>query len=629
MQGEDLYGGYNQFWQVAVGSAGPPDMSDVEIPVESPRVRRFGSIGHAPTFSRKERSDREAQARLEREALSEMVSEVVVAMTAQSPPYFQLSQEEMQRHLQKTAAHAEHTKAIEHPVGYSCNIAQRSLKDATCSSGPAFMYACRSWRGRVVSKDELQNCDPLLSAGAKLNPFGSGYLVGTPGTMGWPYRPDEYPWGEGWDIDDDLETLEAVVNLARNWNLRAMNILRDHATFKQRIDGQLFQFRASGPEEIRSKLIDELDHRGAAFPDQVEDLRSYLLKRYEESMKAKRVALQITSKCQRAIDLRKNETEDGSSLLLSVVTTVDFLKPIIDDMNPTDASRLLMVFQCARVEDAQMYTELRKRLPRLHIYTVRDMLPHARRANGLGVIYRDKQIQIPLALVTSRMRSRIRYDNPHINPVGVAEMIEEQHYMTARDPAMRTREDEIILLDGDRTHRDAVTRRIKNNGWNEVKYDLDPDNQLTLVPHATYFRDAPTVNVRLVHAESFEPVVPNDPHGGLEPERWLRAAGGVMRYESKTANSGYRSNRDPWFVPLNLQDKRNGGIMGRYYARCLTSEHEGRRFCIQITMTGPSKRDPRNMLTLKTETAPMVFLSNKRATENAPKKLSKRAKEGA
>ena len=639
MQGEDLYQPNGDFWQLELPSA--DQLTSDPDPVDSvvPRMRRFGSTGGAPVFSKLERQQRDAQARLEREALDQMISEIVIMMTSArwgSGPrdvhtgYFHLQPGDMQRNLAKCAATEEHSNEIERPVAYSCNIAQRSSKDETVRAGVAFEYACRCWRGRVVAEEGLQA--HLLSAlGAKYvrNPYGSGYLVGNPtgdpGGARWPYCSTDYPWGEGWDLDEEINSMMTAIEMAQFYRRKIVESLKVHETFKKMHDGSCKAFCAHSPDEVSSKMNDEINGVGQHFPDQSEDLRTWILRRYDQSMKAKRIATKIQEMCGDAIQNRRAELEDGSSLLLSVVTTVDILKPIIDDMKPTEASRLYTVLRCARVQDDDMFKLLSTRMPRLHIYTIYEMLPHARRPNGVGILYRDRQIKVPIGMVTSRMRSRIRYENPHINPVGVAEMIEEEHYGTDRDPAYKWNEGRVILLDGDRTDRNNFTpRRVKNYGWNQVDYDLDPDHQLKLECHDKYFTEPPVVTCELVHADTRLGVAPNDPYGGLEPERWLKTIQGKMRYEPSPEGSAYTTsnpNRNPWVRPPEEDTRAHlrcpeGGILGRYNITCLTSEHEGAHFRIKVTMQGKSCRSMgAETLILTAETAPMVLVSNKRASE--------------
>lgn len=637
MQGEDLYPPGGDFWQLALPDADQvpigPDPADAVVP----HMRRFGSTGGAPVYSKLERQQRDVQARLEREALDQIISEVVVHMasvewgtrTDMRKGYFHLSPGDMQRNLARCAAYSAHSKQVEKPIGFSCNISQRSTKDQTVSSGPAFEYACRTWRGKIVSdKDLPQYLFEHIGTEYAPNPYGSGYLVGNPAAKpqgpAWPYRPQDYPWGEGWEMEEEVGNMEGAVNQAQFYRRKVFDTLQRHETFKKMHDGNWNEFRAESPDEVQRKLTDEINGVGNMFHDQAEDLRGWVMRRYENSMKAKRIAGAIQDMCTNAVEARKSEVVDGSSLLLSVITTVDLLKPVIDDMKPTEASRLYTVLKGARVQDDDMFKLLLTRLPRLHIYTIPDMLPHSRRANGVGILYRDKQVKVPIGLVTSRMRSRIRYENPHINPVGVAEMIEEQHYGTERDPAYRKDEGKVILLDGDRTDRTNFTsRRVKNNGWNAVNHDLDDEHQLSLVYYGQYFREPPVVTCELVHAETRESVAPYDKWGGLEPERWLKTINGKMRYEptpgppSRHIGSS-NPNRNPWVRPHGAGDEFDcpeGGILGRYNITCLTSEHEGAHFRIKVTMTGLGKAAGAETVTLTAETAPMVFVSNKRASE--------------
>lgn len=399
--------------------------------------------------------------------------------------------------------------------------------------------------------------------------------------------------------------------------------------------------------------------------------RRLLLERMRAMAKARGIAVRLKALSAEALTHRSVEVKhDGQhqpneSLLLTSLTTVDVLQHVFEDFGPNDAANFMLTYSgYFRAEvDPLVVEALRKRFPRLHIFSVNDpkhaseRFPHHVSVDGGGVIHKESLLHIPIGFITHRLRARVRAEG---RARELAEMqAREGEYVEALPPLAPgdvgdhtkdhgyDRNEEVLLqYEGHMSHPSAPAKRVRNNGWRLKSYALDPDYQLALADPLRYFAEPPELRVRLVHADSRLPVLASHPHGGLEPNTDLRAAKAKMTLCAPTTLAPLQSHRygdarERWQMPYQYdlgpgQYARHsdqfvpiprGGcraVVARFWPSCLSKQHEGHKFRIVVECEGKRRTNPSSVLTIRAETAPYTFQYDKKggtrrkATSPAP-----------
>jgi hypothetical protein len=388
-------------------------------------------------------------------------------------------------------------------------------------------------------------------------------------------------------------------------------------------------------------------------------MRRLLLERVRAMAEARAIAARLKTLAaealaQRSQELRRDgQAQPSESLLLATLTTVDVLQNVFEDFGPGDAANFMLAYAGATkgTADPLVVEALRKRFPRLHIYSVTDpkhasiRFPHHTNVDGSGVIYKETLLHIPIGFITSRLRARVRAEGraaklavlqaregefvealPPLAPEHVGDHTKDHGY--------RRNEEVLLQFEGHMSHPSAPIKRVRNNGWRISTCALDPDHQYEMADALHYFARPPEVSVRLVHADSRLPVIANHPHGGLNPALDLRVAKAKITLcapagLARQAMSRYGEARQPWQLPCQF-DKGPGlyareedrfepwpmggcrAVVARFWPSCLSKQHEGHKFRIVVECTGRRRTDPDSVLTISAETAPYTFQYDKR-----------------
>lgn len=528
------------------------------------------------------------------------------------------------------------------------------------------LAACGTYIGVYKSRkqaEEMETCKRITLQGQRINdrdsdevaaPIDESGEVGQPadwflqpgGYSGHGFLLPKHAYGEGRGGDHHLESARRAFDLAR---ARTASLLK------------LFE-RALHPE--RSFLAQTLDEAGRLVLIMLNTPSSYnhtarslILQRLTYQEKGQWHLRELAAASAASARARISSTQP----LLAALATVDLLQEVFEDLAPADAASFLVAYvgSCTqrdpvtkqRIVDPLIVDAIKRRFPRLHIFSVlgnqhaSERFPHHVALNGDGVIYKDVLLHIPIGFVTSRLRTRVRAE-------GRAEALARQQRLEGgfverlpeldakdvgdftKDHGYRHQENALMQYEGHMTHPKSPIKRVKNNGWREREYVLDPDHQYYPSDALEYFTQAPKVRVMLVHAESRKPVISNHPHGGLEPQVELRAAktemvlcsptGGPLRAQPMYDASG----RNPrWklcekymhpsaadrFGP-RFEPPKTGGcqaICARFWAACLSTQHQNLKFRIVVECSGPQRTDPSRTLVITAETPPYTFQSDK------------------
>ena len=328
----------------------------------------------------------------------------------------------------------------------------------------------------------------------------------------------------------------------------------------------------------------------------------------------------------------------SASHIINILVTVDQWMPIIDELSASTASRLMVVLRGIAAWRTKAYapiiTHLSTRFPRLHIFVVPGTLPHNVTSGGTGgQIYANRQLGVGVSIVSSRLRKNVREEeetttklvtealdrgeeldrtkNPRVDRKLAAHQV---RLLRKDDLGYAINECKAMLRDADLVPLHAEQRRVKNDGWKPTTFQMSDVHQLHSVDIGSVWNatgkaklGSPEVTIELVHEATGERVVPDDPCGGMEPERWLM---NTMR-DTHAISIPQRDS-----VPRNIEEVGGSqltyGAMALFWPKCLTSFHEGARFKIrarsQFRMTngGP-------VVTLESYSAPFNFFASKRS----------------
>lgn len=612
----------------------------------TPTLHRFGSIGGAPTFSAAERTKREQRAQLERQAVTAFAMEVCAIHIPTSNggrPNTQMLPERFDQ-SQLTSSEAIATK---HTTRFrnACDLAARA-SPGQATNGEWFDAACNTYFGKYIGHREamlkvlpadriaLRSCVPKQR---DMNGMEIEVPEGYEDPNEWWYEPDYDGvgyvmrgdlgvYGRGLDIDATSATMVSEMAEAVKLSARMWNMLHDRGVFRQQGADGRFRNHVNNTEEAREAVQVATQCEpgrmppppGVAIQQQFcTDMRHLLVARFKAVARS-RAAYRSINHQVKLMQEERAARYGKVSLFMETFVTIDHLKPIIEDLGPSDASTLLVVLRCARLTDYDILSLLRSRLPRLHIHIAPGMFPHEIKTGGEGYVYADTQLQVAVSFVTSRLRQRIREDHLLTDDLTQEKyIVPEKDYGTATDPGYITQEGTIMALAADRTDPKASQRRIKHNGWTDVVTRTSDELQLRTADPLKYFEKAPRVGFMLVHADTGEPVVPDTLYGGLEPEKWLKATGGRMRLceDRRTDAARYSSRWSNWHMPSDYEHERRQcrAILARFWPKCLSSVNDGGKFKIVVRCTGVAKgSSPPREITLVSESAAVTFVSNKR-----------------
>ena len=646
---------------------------------ESPGIRPWGVVALLPpgnnscttALANKRRED---VAKLEREALRQLALELCV--------HFQFGRPELSAALkaecrEKVVPTSTMLTAFRRGMETKLNLVQR-FDPATSASGrpdgPRTHAACDAYLGTYKTHEQAMamgndriSLTPMRNApldpeerqhAAPIDPTGAAgeppdwWLGPCPGGMG--YVLPEHAYGEPWAAEPLWDECLTHFHSAHEHTQRLIVAVQQAQLFDRSVRSvasmREAHFDVGSYEQCLTRLKGFVN-RGFA-------LRQSLMARVRATALGRAQLNDCRRLVARAHALRAKETGTSESLIFTLLTASDHWQEVFEDFSATDASRFMQVYlgQCARgadgqrVVDADIVGALRRRFPRLHIYTVTnpkhasERFPHHTLLDGAGEIYKDKLLHIPIGMVTSRLRTRVRAeDRAKTLQEGRARdtlyelppLHEADHGDSAVDPGYRKYESTLLRMVGDMTDPVVPMRRVKNNGWSETEYALDPDHQLTGCDPLRYFHEPPVINVVLVHATSRAPVVPGHPHGGLQPQDDLKAMAhhhGRMRLcaPSRQGVGSYRFQGTHWWVPSDITtDGSMSAVLAKFWPTCLTNNHSGAQFRIVVTCTGQNAKRPEEQLIIKTETEPYTFYANKRvgkrpASAASPSGLTKR-----
>tara|TARA_B110000902_G_scaffold108003_1_gene127607 strand:+ start:536 stop:2707 length:2172 start_codon:yes stop_codon:yes gene_type:complete len=497
---------------------------------------------------------------------------------------------------------------------------------------------------------------------------------------GWWIEPD--PSGVGYVLAENaygtpmfpierLTEAREKFGKARRVTEEALALLKAHQVFPRMNQcNDQSEIDCMGYVRCRQRLLDTLNDQRMIGVHPSGGPRQLLTQRVKLNAEGRALLNDVRHMMTTSLTTRYAETRDGGALIFQMLTAADHWQEVFEEFDASQAATFMRVYlgQCPRDEkgdkivDGVFVSALRMRFPRLHLFTVPDtrypaeQFPHRLLPNGEGVIYGNGQIHINVGMVTSRLRTRLRHEGrmkqlhttrlsvPHyeLTPLTEAQKRDPDH-----DHGYRRHEGVLYRMVADQTDPVAPRRRTNDNGWSEVRCELDDDQQLSNTNPLRYFHRPPEISVTLVHADSRVPVVPDHPYGGLEPQQHLRSmahAGGRMLLcpyaEStgpKLSGHGHHKNR-PWVVPdidPRTPDKNfqrptaMRALHARFVPKCLSQRHQGGKFRIVVTCTGTAREMGNRTLVLKTESMPLTFYCDNRGGEKRRKSPASSPSEAA
>ena len=295
-------------------------------------------------------------------------------------------------------------------------------KTCDCPDGPRVHAAAECYRGKYVS-----NADAMALGNERisLTPMGAEgesvdwWLKTCPSGLGFPL--EEHAYGKPlWAIKawDACETFHTRVRLVTDDLIDRLLRSQIFGSGVQRPCG-LTVYSVASYDLAHARLthvLNDFTAPGARF------FRSKLIERTVGVAKGRSQIDSVKRLVQGALVRRKTEAPEGESLIFNLLTSVDHWQESFEDFSAADAANFLQVYlgQCPRdvdgkrVVDETMVKALRQRFPRLQIFTVTNpkyksqQFPHYTGVNGAGAMYKDQLLHIPIGMVTSRLRTRVR-----------------------------------------------------------------------------------------------------------------------------------------------------------------------------------------------------------------------------
>ena len=489
--------------------------------------------------------------------------------------------------------------------------------------------------------DELGEVGSPADWFLEIEPSGLGYVL------------PERAYGQCLRVDDLLQKIAHFYSVARSATRELAETISQSGVFSVDAPGaRATPLCARGHKKLLvrdydsayAKIISLLNEANSTATPR---MRLRIMERLLAMAEARQHEQKLGVLVQAAIASRPTE-----SRLLAMLTTVDVLQNVFEDMSAVDAANFMLAYTgCLKgAADPLVVEALKKRFPRLHIFSVTDpqhyseRFPHHTNVDGGGVIHKETLLHIPIGFITSRLRERVRAEG---RAKALAELRRrEGEYVEALPPLAPEdvgdhtkdhgyRENEAVMLqyEGHMSHPESPLKRVRNNGWRVKAYELDPYHQFEQANPLRYFVQPPELRVRLVHAESRIPVLPDHPHGGLDPAIDLRTAKSKMTLcpPGGTPVNSFDPRYARWAVPheYNLGPGRYtnprdqfvrtktyfGGcdaVVARFWPGCLSKQHAGQRFRIVVECTGRQKSDPYRTLTVTAETPPYTFQFDKK-----------------
>ena len=382
-------------------------------------------------------------------------------------------------------------------------------------------------------------------------------------------------------IDRDYHVVMHQMNVGVNTSIRLWALLAGR-----------FGRRNSEMAEIMELMQKATVLTGVDNQAHQDSLREMLISRFRAVARGRAAYRRIRTRVN-TMTTRRKQTYGDRSLLLETLTTVDLVSKVVDNLSYVDALRLMIAFRGARVNDKDVRSCFKRRLPRLHIYQIPDLFPHAIAANGDWLVFADIKIHVAVGFGIDTPRQRIREANPLTDELtGQKFVVSEADYGTIRDPAYSRNEGVVNGVLAAFSSPDAPWHRATKE-CTKHPVVTDPNLRFTPVNPREVFIQPPRLSVTLVYADSYLPVVPNDLYGGLRPDNDLRAVGGRVNLAA------------PLSQPV--------ATVFRMWPTVLSSKHFKKKFRIIVRATGVIKgSSPPLTTTITSETPPIVFLSNHR-----------------
>lgn len=616
------------------------------------------------SFSLKERERVAKQARLERAALDSFSAELImsevgtsyIATAELTPPEGSCVPKDTE--LDKLATYVKtHTELYHRHI---TRFMSTPLKEA-----------CATYRGVYYTPEkmmQLPECERIHLLLQSSEDHPDWWML--PDTDAAGYNYTDPTLAKMYGFDDMLDDIKGDFRIARIHGQALVQVLVQANVFRRRIDemGDLRNFvtdladakhrtsialnyQAAGTDQVAMQsAIDMADFRrmDTAW---VQNARNHLINRLKFLALAKSKTNEMLTKVRLISNERRAECETmqkdrvdegqldaSTSHILNIIVTVDQWMPIIDELSASTASRLMVVLRGIVAWRTEAYTPiityLATRFPRLHIFVIPGTLPHnIASTDGVGQIYVNRQLGVGVSIVSSRLRKNLREEeevttklvtealdrgeeldlkkNPRANLKLAAHQV---RLLRKDDMGYAMNECKTMLRDADLVPAHAQKRRVKNDGWKPTTVQISKVHQLHSIDigsvwnvNGTVKLPSPEVTIELVHEDTGERVIPGDPYGGMEPERWLM---NTMR-DKHSISVPQRSS-----LPNDAEEMGGSrltyGAMALFWAKCLTSFQEGARFKIRartqfrMTQTG-------TVVTLESYSAPFNFFATKRS----------------
>lgn len=482
-----------------------------------------------------------------------------------------------------------------------------------------------------------------------------------------PGEPFALPWlayGRRLGFEKRLADMQSSWVAARESNDKLIACLK---RILQSFDAKLVRF--SVYEEVHAMLTTVLDGSVPTIDchDRVE-MRVELVRRLKYWVHALNAREELVRLSREARHSRKlevarfqrlelgNPSQERESLMLWMLATPDILERVLEELGPSDAASFALAYlgSCKDAPDPLIVEAIKKRFPRLHIFSILDTkyaserFPHHINVDGSGVIYKAALLHIPIGFVTSRRRESVRAEGRAKDLLALKsvegqfveslpDLLPEEVGDPEKDHGYKAGEDVLLTYDGHMSHPSSTPRPwVRNNSWRIKKTALDLDNQLTQADALKYFDGPPELTVRVVHAESREPVIRDHAHGGLEPCADLRVAKTKMTLCAPNPNDAHGVlqclNRSSHWSRPHKCDRGPGppndpnwtrftgwptgdmqAVMARFWPSCLSEQHAGHKFRIVVECTGKQRSDPSRSFSISAETPPYTFQCDKRA----------------
>ena len=319
------------------------------------------------------------------------------------------------------------------------------------------------------------------------------------------------------------------------------------------------------------------------------------------------------------------------SPMLNTLIGVDLWQGVFEFLDAPASACFMRVFIGAadRINgrlspDADIMTQLRGRLPHLHIYSVPGCFPHRMEGSDSHILS-NRYLEICIGLVESRPRSIVRAERiaagylPPLTPDEIKKadakldagqttrfVLDERFTKLVADGydfGYDKHEQNLRVISADmvarNSNRSLRQRRTKNEGWSIRSSTLNCNLKYTTVDTARLFSGQPKLTLQLVHDDTGEVADTNASYGGLVPDKWLMEVNMIPLSTSPKC----------WCHVSELD--KNVATLVRVRPSVLTSSHNGARFRIVVKATGTHRKNG-TTITLSTSSQPLTCYSDKR-----------------